>query len=94
MDIDLLENVVDKSTFLIFAKGLLKDRLDNLSLENSNSNKYSPTRGGWENITIENFLESTIHWAEDSDFGSTQGLNEDNLWKKFATFLYCGKIYE
>ena len=30
----------------------------------------------------------------DSQFGQTQGPGTTNPWRVFATFLYCGKIYE
>jgi len=48
----------------------------------------------WENGSIEDFLAAASAWAVDSEFGSTQGLSSASPWRKFATFLYCGKIYE
>jgi hypothetical protein len=33
-------------------------------------------------------------YARDSRFGESQGLDIANPWRVFATFLYCGKIYE
>ena len=50
-------------------------------------------RGGWENSTMEDFLESATAWAESTNFGENQGLS-GNPWRQFAAFLYCGKIYE
>ena len=50
--------------------------------------------GGWENTSIESFLEAATAWATDSDFGLKQGLAENNTWKRFAVFLNAGKIYE
>ena len=47
-----------------------------------------------QNITIEPFLEAACAWAEDTDFGARQDLSGASPWKKFAVFLYCGKIYE
>ncbi len=49
---------------------------------------------GSENGSIESFLDAAHGWAIDSDFGKKQALDDENLWKKFAVFLYCGKIYE
>lgn len=85
-----LEAVADVATFLDFARALLADR------ENTNEGDLDAGRGkaGWESDTIEGFLESAIAWAEDSEFGVTQGLAESSPWKRFAIFLYCGKIYE
>ncbi|WP_438466993.1 DUF7660 family protein [Marinomonas sp. PE14-40] len=76
----LLEEVKDEKSFLLFVKSLIKDR-------------QSPD--SWENNTISDFLESSVAWAEDSDFGINQDSElETNKWKQFAVFLYCGKIYE
>lgn len=36
----------------------------------------------WQNDCIEDFLDSAHAWADASP------------WKRFAVFLYCGKIYE
>ncbi len=76
----LLEEVKDEKSFLLFVKSLIKDR---------------KSSDGWENNTIDEFLESSVAWAEDSDFGINQDSElETNKWKQFAVFLYCGKIYE
>jgi len=74
-----LGEVKDSATFLNFARALAATK----------------TNGdGWENTTIEAFLDSAISWAEDSDFGLSQGIAPSNPWQQFAAFLYCGKIYE
>lgn len=75
-----LEKVTDEATFLAFVKTLVVDR--RIDTEH------------WENGSIEDFLEAASAWAEDSAFGSQQGLSLTSLWRKFATFLYSGKIYE
>ncbi|MBO3273704.1 DUF7660 family protein [Pseudomonas schmalbachii] len=74
-----LDEVNDSATFLRFARALAADKA---------------TGNGWENTTIEAFLDGAISWAEDSDFGLSQGLTPSNPWQQFAVFLYCGKIYE
>jgi hypothetical protein len=77
---DLLEEVKDEKSFLLFVKSLIKDR-------------KSPE--DWENNSIGDFLESSVAWAEDADFGINQDSElKTNKWKQFAVFLYCGKIYE
>lgn len=58
------------------------------------SSPFGPTKHGWENVTIESFLEAACAWAEDTQFGDSQNLRGASPWKKFATFLYLGKIYE
>lgn len=80
---DLLKQVHDDQTFLRFSRALMADRA-----------ATPPDSVNWQNNTIEGFLESAIAWAEVSDFGIKQGLEQSNSWYRFAVFLYCGKIYE
>ena len=92
--VDQLKEVKDEKSFLEFARALQADKEDENKKEKIKaSNPYDSGRNGWENSTIEGFLESAIVWAEDSDFGEHFEANA-NLWKKFAMFLYGGKIYE
>ncbi len=89
-----LDNVTDQESFLVFTRALRADKEDENKKEKKNkSTPYSHGWNGWENNTIVGFLESAIAWAEDSDFGNNIEPTE-NHWKKFALFLYGGKIYE
>jgi hypothetical protein len=91
----LLESVSSEESLLAFVAALAKDRRDAVVAEkDSPSGPYSQDAGGWENTSIEDFLEAAASWAEGTNFGLTQGLAADNLWKRFAVFLYLGKIYE
>ncbi len=92
--VDALDAVVDLPTFLIFAKRLQADW--EVAIANERMRPSSPydSEYGWENTSIEDFLESAIAWAESTNCGENQGLSPGNPWKQFATFLYCGKIYE
>jgi hypothetical protein len=91
----LLELVVDQPTFLAFVRALQADRAAALEMERrSRASPFGPDAGGWENVTIESFLECAIAWADDSQFGASQGLSSASPWKQFAVFLYAGKIYE
>jgi hypothetical protein len=91
----LLEQIKDAESFLVFARALATDRASSFAKEKTNpSSPYGSDVNGWNNTTIESFLEGAISWAEDSDFGITQGLDQANPWRQFAAFLYCGKIYE
>jgi hypothetical protein len=91
---EYLERVVDEHSFLEFAKALVADKEDEDRKEKVNPlNPYSHGWNGWQSATIAQFLESAVAWAEDSDFGAKMQPN-DNPWKKFALFLYGGKIYE
>jgi len=86
---ELLEGVIDQESFLAFADALRRDR----EAEGA-TDVFGRGSNGWENHTIEAFLEAAIGWARDSTFGSSQDLSGASPWKLFATFLYCGKIYE
>jgi hypothetical protein len=91
---DYLDNVTDEKSFLEFAKALQADKEDEDRKEKVIPvNPYSHGHNGWENSTIDGFLESAVAWAEDGNFG--ESIEPDaNPWKKFALFLYGGKIYE
>ena len=92
---ELVEEVVDEKSFLTFVDALRKDReLAAVAEKAPSSGTFDPAQRGWENITIESFLEAAHAWAEDTEFGATQDLKGASPWKKFAVFLYCGKIYE
>jgi hypothetical protein len=89
-----LECVKDEESFLVFVKSLLSEQSDGFELGRNNKlDDLGETTNGWENITLKDFFEGAIAWAEDSKFGENQGIN-NNHWYKFAVFLYCGKIYE
>ena len=92
---DALESVSDPASFLAFVRLLAGDRADEVRKEAANpSHPYGPGVNGWENGTIEAFLAAAISWADSTDFGLSQGLSPDSPWKRFAVFLYSGKIYE
>jgi hypothetical protein len=88
-------SVFDQESFLAFIRSLVADRKDEVLKERAKpSTPRGPGANGWENDTIEGFLDAAVSWAEDSQFGKSQGLSEGNPWCQFAVFLYCGKIYE
>lgn len=90
-----LEHVTDQDSFLAFVRALLQDRISAHGIEAEiPARSYGADAPGWENASIEDFLGAALSWAEDSNFGAAQGLVTANLWRKFAVFLYCGKVYE
>ncbi len=85
-----LERVTDLETFLAFVAALAEDREDEAAKEKERPiDPCGRGANGWENHTIESFLLAALQWAEDS-----AQLPQAPSWKGFATFLYCGKIYE
>ena len=90
-----LETVQDLKSFFEFVRALIRDRQDAVAAERkSSASPYGPDAGGWENVTIEQYLAAALAWAEDTSMGATQGITEPESWHAFATFLYVGKIYE
>ncbi len=71
--VEILQKVNDRNTFLEFVSALIEDK-----------KKFGDS---WENVTVENYLDSAKCWLEDSQ-------RKDTSWKLMAEFLYCGKIYE
>jgi len=89
--LEILEDVKDQESFIIFAKALMKDREPH---EGKKANEVGFV-DDWANNDIWGFLESAIGWAEDSVFGLRQDPSlKENSWRQFALFLYYGKIYE
>ena len=88
---ELLERVDGPESFLEFVRRLHADRLAEVGKQ---TDAFGRGANGWENHTIEDFLEAAVRWGEDSDMGASQGIGNASVWKKCATFLYCGKIYE
>ncbi len=91
----VLDLVHDEKTFLEFLLALSKDREDEVRKEILNpSNPYGPGANGWENGSIENFLEAA-HACGTARFDHKATTSpEYNPWKSAAEILYSGKYYE
>jgi hypothetical protein len=87
--------VHDRESFFAFVAALAADRRASVAAElQTPSSPHGSQAGGWENVTIEAFLEAALAWAESTEMGVSQGLPAEPSWRAFAAFLYCGKIYE
>jgi hypothetical protein len=97
MPLDLqskLDAVHDEETIVAFVSALAADRADEVRKEQERpSPSYGPGANGWENCTIEAYLESAAAWAEDWK-KSPQYRPPTNPWKRCAEILYAGKGYE
>ncbi len=97
---ELYEKVEDEASFLSFIRELVKDRGNSVKKEKKKpSSPYGPDAGGWENTSIESYLEGAAAWAEDSHFGRKMAFPEYELddvseWRRFAAFLMAGRVYE
>lgn len=87
--IDLCEAVHDEATFIVFLSALMADFQKSQKIEAAKpSSPYGPAANGWENTTIDGFLEAATAWAH----ASSQ--KDENSWRRVANILYAGKIYE
>lgn len=86
----LLETVNSKRSFLAFVDALRQDRVDELEKEKvRKSSPYGPGANGWENGTIEGFLDAMHSYGGDSS-----EIKEAPNWRTFALLLMAGKMYE
>jgi hypothetical protein len=90
-----LDAVCDEGTFLALVAALAADREDEVAKEKASpSSPYGPGANGWENGTIEAFLDAAAAWATASQNGLKGYTKSDNPWKRCADILHAGKFYE
>jgi hypothetical protein len=92
MDLSEMANKVNsKEAFLEFVRALAADRAEQEKLEQkSPSNPYGPAALGWENDSIEAFLDAVQAWVS----ASGDKIPEKPDWRTFARILHAGKFYE
>jgi hypothetical protein len=90
---ELLEQVRDRETFVLFVKALIADRrrADAELKENPEKHRWTNVLG-WENGTVVAYLDAAVQCFEDGKH--LQDNPETASWRLFADFLYGGKIYE
>jgi hypothetical protein len=87
--IDLCEAVHDEATFIVFLSALRADFQQSQKTEVATpSSPYGPAAKGWENTTIDGFLDAATAWAHASP------QKHERPWRRVANILYAGKIYE
>lgn len=90
-----MESVRDEETFLQFLLALRDDREESIAREEvAPSSPYGPDAGGWENTTIERFLDTAVRWARDSVNGNPFYKKPENTWRRCADILHAAKSYE
>jgi len=89
-----LNAVCDEDSFVAFVSALAADRADEVAKEEVKpSSPYGPGANGWENGSVDAFLESAAAWAEDWK-KSPQYRSPANPWRRCAEILLAGKSYE
>ena len=90
-----LDAVRDEASFVAFVTALAADREEEVAKEKASpSSPYGPGANGWENGTIEAFLDASAAWAAASTNGLKYYQKPENPWKRCADIIYMGKIYE
>ena len=98
--VEMYEAVVDEATFIQFVKALAADRRNAEEMEKAKpSSPYGPDAGGWENVTIADYLEAGLAWAEGSHFGRRMTFKELELkdaspWQRMAAFMMAARVFE
>jgi hypothetical protein len=62
----LLECVSDEKSFVRFVEVLIADRKSSARAQKENPAPWGADAGGWENTSIESFLEAATAWANKS----------------------------
>jgi len=89
-----LAAVRDEKSFVAFVAALAGDRAEEVKKEKVEpSSPFGPGANGWENGSIETFLEAAAAWADDFS-ESPRYQPAENPWKRCAEILFAGKGYE
>ena len=88
---NIASRVQDERSFLEFLEALAGDRQNEVKNEKVKpTSPYGPGANGWENGTIEAFLDAAAAWGK-----ATTGRNPaGNAWQRCAQILSAGKFYE
>ena len=92
----MADKVDSKKSFLRFLQALAEDaEAAATELKRTSDGKVNPRPRGWENGSIEAFLDAMSAWA-DSTSGITRKpmVPEQASWSVFAQILLAGKFYE
>ena len=86
---DLASTVATRADFARFVRALLADWEASAAAEaQAPSAPWSAASGGWENPTLDRFLEALAAYAD------AQPLAEPPSWRSFAALLAAAKVYE
>jgi len=89
------DQVTDEASFLSFIRALARDRADEVRKEAiSPSHPFSAGVNGWQNGSIETFLDAAHEWGESSVDGLQHYRHPRNPWTRAAHIIAAGKYYE
>ena len=90
---ELLERVNDEQSFIAFIQALGADFAREQTM-NEPLSPYGRSALGWENGSVDAFLEAAGAWAIDSSRQVAAEVASANVWQRCASILLAGKFYE
>lgn len=96
VDLDeLLERVTDEQSFTEFVAALGADFSRERALEEATaSSPYEAGASGWENGSVDTFLDAAAVWAVATSRNAQADAAVSNVWRRCAAILLAGKFYE
>src|SRR6266404_3613382 len=92
---NIASRVQDEKSFLDFLELLAADRQDEVRMEQAKpSSPYGAGVKGWENGSIEDFLEAASAWGKVTASRDSGAKRSENPWQRCAQILSAGKFYE
>ncbi len=89
------DQVTDEVSFLAILKRLARDREDEVRKEVATpSHPMCPGANGWENGSIETYLDAAHAWGDVSIDGDPFYEPLTNPWTRVAQILLAGKYYQ
>jgi hypothetical protein len=91
----LLASVDDEASFIAFVDALHADFVAERELEATTpSSPYGPGVLGWENGTVDKFLDAAASWGSATLESGKGATLSSNPWHRCAHILLAGKFYE
>jgi hypothetical protein len=93
--ISAAEVVANERAFIRLLQMMALDRQDEQQRELARpSAPYSAGANGWENSSIEAFLEAAAAWAEATSRTANLGAEASDAWRRAAMIVVAGAFYE
>jgi len=89
---ELIERVVDRDSFIEFARALAEEREEAEQMERDEPARYQLDGAqDWKNGCISSFLYASLAYFDAKPYHMPESTPS---WRMIAELLYCGKIYE
>jgi len=93
--ISAAEAVADEQAFIRLLQLMARDRQDEQQKESARpSPTYSAGANGWQNGSIEGFLDAAAAWAEATSRTTNVGAEASDAWRRAAMIIVAGAFYE